>query len=102
MSWSMRRTPSTSATTRTSPAPARGLPADRRASGTRAPAAPASLAAAAREVRRQAAPDVALARLEDFEELLSGSVAAERFNSILLSLFAALALALAVAGVYGV
>ena len=68
----------------------------------RATAAPASLAPAIRDLLRQADPDVALATLEDFGDFLSGSVAADRFNSILLSLFAALALALAVAGVYGV
>lgn len=47
-------------------------------------------------------PDVALSAFETIDRLVAQSVAAERFDAILLGLFAALALALAVAGVYGV
>jgi predicted permease len=68
----------------------------------RASADPGSVAVAARDILRRSDPDVALGGLENFEHHLSTTVAADRFNSILLSLFAVLALALAVAGVYGV
>jgi putative ABC transport system permease protein len=68
----------------------------------RASADPGSVAVAARDILRRSDPDVALGGLENFEHHLSNTVAADRFNSILLSLFAALALVLAVAGVYGV
>ena len=47
-------------------------------------------------------PDVALAGFENFAQFLTESVSSDRFNALLLGLFAALALALAVAGVYGV
>jgi putative ABC transport system permease protein len=92
---------------RTAPRPTFYFPVSQMAADSvhiviRATADPASLAPALRAVLRQADPDVALATLEDFDDFLSGSIAAERFNSILLSLFAALALALAMAGVYGV
>ncbi len=63
---------------------------------------PASIAAASRRILRQADHDVAVGNIESLDSFLADTVAADRFNSILLSLFAALALALAVAGVYGV
>jgi putative ABC transport system permease protein len=43
-----------------------------------------------------------IARLQTMDSLLSGSVAQQRFRTLLLSLFAALALILAVMGIYGV
>jgi putative ABC transport system permease protein len=92
---------------RTVPRPTYYLPMSQSPSNTlhiviRTAADPASLAGAARDILRKADPDVALATLKNLEDHLSATIAADRFNSILLSLFAALALALAVAGVYGV
>jgi putative ABC transport system permease protein len=47
-------------------------------------------------------PDVPLFEVKTMEEYMSASVAAPRFNSTLLSIFAAVALVLTVVGLYGV
>ncbi len=60
-----------------------------------------ALAAAAREVMRQVAPDVP-PRFRTIEEVVSESLADRRFNAVLLGAFGAAALLLAVLGIYGV
>jgi putative ABC transport system permease protein len=47
-------------------------------------------------------PDIPLFGVKSMEEYLSSSVAAPRFNTTLLSIFAAVALVLTVVGLYGV
>jgi len=63
---------------------------------------PQSLMNAAREVVRTLDPELPITRLQPMSDLLSSSVAQPRFQTLLLSLFAALALVLAVIGIYGV
>jgi predicted permease len=67
----------------------------------RTAADPASVAASFGEVIRRANPDVPL-RASTMTATLSTSVATPRFRTLLLGTFAALALSLAMAGVYGV
>jgi putative ABC transport system permease protein len=62
---------------------------------------PLTLANAFRETIRSADPDVPV-RATTMTETVSASVATPRFRTLLVGAFAALALALAVAGVYGV
>ncbi|MBO0797285.1 MAG: ABC transporter permease, partial [Blastocatellia bacterium] len=62
---------------------------------------PLSLAAAVREQVAALDKDLPVA-LTTMEKLVSGSVAGQRFNTLLLGAFAALALVLAVVGVFGV
>jgi putative ABC transport system permease protein len=63
---------------------------------------PGVLAGPIRRIVAAEDPDVALSAFETMDRLVSQSVGAERFDAVLLGLFAALALALAIAGVYGV
>jgi putative ABC transport system permease protein len=67
----------------------------------RAAVAPASLAEPVRRMLRQDRPDVAL-RLETMPTMLASANAMPRFRTVLLGVFSALALLLAVAGVYSV
>jgi putative ABC transport system permease protein len=61
-----------------------------------------SLAGPIRGIAAAQDPDVALSSFLRMEDVVSQSAAVERFDAILLAIFAGLALALAVAGVYGV
>ena len=63
---------------------------------------PAALVAAAREAMRAVDPTLAVGSVRTGEELLSTALAQRRFAATLLGGFAALALMLAVIGVYGV
>jgi putative ABC transport system permease protein len=63
---------------------------------------PLGLAAAASAAVRQVDADQAVSGINTLEGLVSESVAQSRFNTLLLALFALLALALAVVGIYGV
>jgi len=62
---------------------------------------PRAMTAAARTVLRQIAPDVP-PRFRTFDQILAASLGARNFNLALVGVFAATALLLAVAGIYGV
>ena len=68
----------------------------------RAVADPASLVAAARRAIREVDSEQSVAEIMPMPEALSQSISAWRFPMILLGVFAGLALALAVFGIYGV
>ena len=63
---------------------------------------PRRLAAAARRAVHEVDPDRPIGKLRTLDEVVAQSVAARRFNLLLLALFAGLALALAAVGIYGV
>ena len=63
---------------------------------------PATLTASIRNVLGQIDPGVPLTRVRLFEEYLSHSLARPRFNALLLSIFAGVALLLTAIGIYGV
>jgi putative ABC transport system permease protein len=67
----------------------------------RTSADPATIFAAARKIVTELDPDIP-PRLNTFTEVFAGSLHARRFNLILVGIFAATALLLAVAGIYGV
>jgi predicted permease len=67
----------------------------------RSDADPRAITSAARGVLREMAPDVA-PRFRTFAQIYSASLGARRFNVTLVAVFAGTALALAVAGIYGV
>ena len=67
----------------------------------RTTADPQLMAGALRQKAREIAPDVPV-KITTFEDRLSQNVAAARFRTLLLAIFAAFAVALAMAGVYGV
>jgi putative ABC transport system permease protein len=63
---------------------------------------PLSVAAAARQVIQTLDPQQPVADVRTLESLLGKSVARQRFNTLLLAVFAAVALLLAASGIYGV
>src|SRR4029079_8705991 len=67
----------------------------------RATADPRGVISAARDVLRQVAPDVP-PRFRTFAQIYSASLGARHFNLTLVGVFAATALILAIAGIYGV
>jgi putative ABC transport system permease protein len=60
------------------------------------------LSAAARQAMHEIEPNLALTRLRSMEQIVARSMAQERFNLLLLGVFAILGLSLAAIGVYGV
>jgi len=63
---------------------------------------PLSLASAARYEVWAVDRDIPVANVRTMEQILAGSISRERFNALLLAVFAGLALALALVGIYGV
>lgn len=63
---------------------------------------PATVIPSVRRVVAEMDPNLAVANLATMESLITGSLGAERFNAMLLSLFAGLAVLLAAVGLYGV
>jgi predicted permease len=63
---------------------------------------PLQLSAAVRQVMLEIEPNLSLTRLRSMEQIVARSVAQERFNMLLLGVFAVLGLLLAAIGVYGV
>ena len=63
---------------------------------------PASLSAGLRSAAKDIAPGVPLFNMRTMEERLADSLAAARFNTLLLSLLGAIGLVLAAVGIYGV
>src|SRR5215831_4586057 len=64
--------------------------------------APTSLAPMLRSILREIDPNLPMADVQTLDEVVSRSVAPRRFNMVLLTIFAAVALLLAMIGVYGV
>lgn len=63
---------------------------------------PASLATAVRQSIRAIDPDEATSTFRTMEDVVSSSAASDRFNTLLLGAFAAIALLLTAAGIFGV
>jgi putative ABC transport system permease protein len=63
---------------------------------------PASLGDAVRRAAQSVNPDAPVFRVRTMREVIAGSIAQERFNTILMTLFAVVALLLAAIGLYGV
>jgi putative ABC transport system permease protein len=63
---------------------------------------PLSLASAVRYEVWAVDKDIPIANVRTMEQILAGSITRERFNALLLTVFAGLALALALVGIYGV
>jgi putative ABC transport system permease protein len=63
---------------------------------------PLSLASAVRYEVWAVDKDIPIANVRTMEQILAGSITRERFNALLLAVFAGLALALALVGIYGV
>ncbi|MBZ5704672.1 MAG: ABC transporter permease [Acidobacteriia bacterium] len=67
----------------------------------RTAADPAAVIATARQIVRELDPDIP-PKFETFDQVVSASLSARRFNLLLVGIFAAAALLLAIAGIYGV
>ena len=63
---------------------------------------PLALAPTIRSIIAEMDPNLPVADVRSFEEVVHGSVAPQRFNAILLGVFSGLALLLAMTGLYGV
>ena len=63
---------------------------------------PTTVVPALRTILAELDPGVPLSNVTTLDEMLDDSVAARRFNTILLAIFAGVALLLALAGIYGV
>jgi len=63
---------------------------------------PMSLAPAAQREIQQVDPDLPMISMRTMDQVVSSSISDKRFNALLLGVFAALALILAAAGIYGV
>ena len=68
----------------------------------RTTADPMSMALAAQEEIQKVDPDLPMISIRTMDQVVSSSVSDRRFNALLLGIFAALALVLAAAGIYGV
>jgi putative ABC transport system permease protein len=91
---------------RSTPVPELYMPYQQRPTGDmtlvlRSSGDPLALAAPAREVIRRIDPNQPIAHVETLSDLLAASLAPPRTNFVLLSVFAAVALVLAMVGVYG-
>jgi len=63
---------------------------------------PHSLVPELRAILAQVDPNLPISRIQTLEELITDRVSARRFNTLLMSVFAGVALLLALAGIYGV
>jgi putative ABC transport system permease protein len=63
---------------------------------------PASLSDAVRRAAQSVNPDAPVFRVRTMREVIAGSIAQERFNTILMTLFAVVAMLLGAVGLYGV
>jgi putative ABC transport system permease protein len=63
---------------------------------------PQALASAVQRAVHQLDPDQAVSDLRTMDEVVDRAVAGERFNTVLLAIFAAIAFALCAVGIYGV
>jgi len=63
---------------------------------------PASLTNSLRSILKELDPNLPLSKIQTLDEVVSQSVAPRRFNMFLITIFAAVALLLALVGVYGV
>jgi ABC-type antimicrobial peptide transport system permease subunit len=63
---------------------------------------PEAIVPALRGVLAEINPNIPLSNVRNLDEILSGSLAARRFNTLLLGIFAGVALVLAMVGIYGV
>jgi putative ABC transport system permease protein len=63
---------------------------------------PASLSDAVRRAAQSVNPDAPVFRVRTIQDVIAGSIAQERFNTILMTLFAVVAMLLAAIGLYGV
>jgi putative ABC transport system permease protein len=68
----------------------------------RAEGAPAALTSQVKEAIRQQDPNLPVADVRTMEDVVGGALSTPRFTSVLLSIFAALALTLSAVGIYGV